>query len=119
MPTHPTVRRLVLLLTLAPSLALAQKGAAVAKSPPVVLSQPRLRVLDSLTINGRAEKLNAGGALLALPGGGILTWEAFNYFTAFDAAGKRKWSVEAQPRKTRELGDITAVGLRGKDTWLS
>jgi hypothetical protein len=112
------VRSLVIALCLIGSAAAAQKPAGPPKRPNLPeLPGPKLRITDSLVMDGAKWKFEQQLNVNPGPNGRIIVHVGWTTLAAFDSMGRRLWSKEKT--RDRDVGEVTAVGWRGNEMWIS
>ena len=115
------MRILTIALCLAGSVGGAQKSPS--RTNPTAESRarlpgPTLRVIDSLVVNSKVLKLEPPLAVFSGPKGKTIVYWQYSNVTVFDSLGRRLWAHEPQ-RQRREIADVTAVGFRGDEMWVT
>lgn len=108
-----------LLLAVAASAAASQSTprAAAKGGPAATLVGPRLQVRDSLVIDATKAKLESPISVAIGPAGRLIAHMQYGrVMAAFDSAGRRLWM---QQRQRRDVGEMTAIGWKGSDMWIS
>lgn len=88
-----------------------------APAKPIRGLPPRLKLTESVAIDGRKEKLEREISVDLGPGGQIVVRSGLQ-MNGYDSTGRRLWSME-RGRNGEIAGDLQAIGWLGSQMWVS
>jgi hypothetical protein len=78
---------------------------------------PRLKLTEGLVIDGKKERFEHDIAVDLGPNGQTVVRSGWYLIKAYDSTGKYLWTLDRG--RDAEIADVTALGWRGSDLWVS